>query len=137
MFDDLLATVGGVTGMIALITFTLKVWPGLTSILSTWFYGHIDPDRLPSNSPIAKHWALTVEVSRQLTELAETSAANNRELRKDTIKNTLISLMADPSQDHSEAIRYELSKLEALDADCWVVSAAKKYLIDHLENITD
>ena len=53
------------------------------------------------------------------------------ELCRDTIKNTLISLIyGDQSHDHSEAVRYELAKLEKLDAQCWIISAAEKYLED-------
>lgn len=53
------------------------------------------------------------------------------ELCRDTIKNTIISLIyGDQSHDHSEAVRYELAKLEKLDAQCWIVNAAEKYLED-------
>ena len=36
----------------------------------------------------------------------------------------------DKDTDHSEAVSYELSKLEKLDAQCWIVAAAEKYLED-------
>ncbi len=54
------------------------------------------------------------------------------ELCRDTIKNTIISawIYGDQSHDHSEAVRYELAKLEKLDAQCWIVNAAEKYLED-------
>ena len=53
------------------------------------------------------------------------------ELCRDTIKNTIISLIyGDQAHDHSEAVRYELAKLEKLDAQCWIVDAAEKYLED-------
>lgn len=53
------------------------------------------------------------------------------ELCRDTIKNTIISLIyGDAQHDHSEAVRYELAKLEKLDARCWIVNAAEKYLED-------
>ena len=53
------------------------------------------------------------------------------ELCRDTIKNTIISLIyGDAQHDHSEAVSYELSKLEKLDAQCWIIAAAEKYLED-------
>lgn len=52
------------------------------------------------------------------------------EIQKDTIKNTLIALMNEPG-DHSEAVRYELSKLEQLHAHCWVMTIAEDYLEQH------
>lgn len=58
------------------------------------------------------------------------------DLCRDTIKNAIISLTiisliyGDQSHDHSEAVRYELAKLEKLDAQCWIVNAAEKYLED-------
>ena len=74
-----------------------------------------------------RHWE---QVSDQ-EERAARFESDMRELRKDAIKNTLISLMGDKGVDHSEAVRYELDKLLALDAKCWVVDAASRYLIDH------
>ena len=41
--------------------------------------------------------------------------------------------MSDSTRDHSEAIRYELDKLKAINADCWVVDAAEQYLLDRVK----
>ena len=49
------------------------------------------------------------------------------ELTKE-LAETLI--YGDKDTDHSEAVSYELSKLEKLDAQCWIVAAAEKYLED-------
>lgn len=80
---------------------------------------------LPYNSVLSQHFAKT----RQLGERSERFDGRLDELCRDTIKNTLISLIyGDQSHDHSEAVRYELSKLEKLDAQCWIISAAEKIL---------
>lgn len=134
MFDDFLASVGGVAGFCAVVTLLLKVFPSITTSFSTWFYGHIDPLKLPYGSPLNKHWEQTRELSEQVAALDKRSREDNSELRKDTIKNTLIMLINDTTRNHSEAVRYELSKLEALDSDCWVVDAARKYLIENETN---
>ena len=76
---------------------------------------------------LSQHFAKT----RQLGERTEKFDGRLDELCRDTIKNTIISLIyGDQSHDHSEAVRYELSKLEKLDAQCWIVNAAEKYLED-------
>ena len=83
--------------------------------------------RLPYDSPLSQHFAKT----RQLGERTEKFDGRLDELCRDTIKNTIISLIyGDQSHDHSEAVRYELTKLEKLDAQCWIISAAEKYLED-------
>lgn len=75
----------------------------------------------------SQHFAKT----RQLGERTEKFDGRLDELCRDTIKNTIISLIyGDQSHDHSEAVRYELTKLEKLDAQCWIISAAEKYLED-------
>lgn len=114
-------------GACALITLGLKVWPGALEALATGLYSHVDPNRLPYNSVLSQHFAKT----RTLGE--RTSKIDDRmdELCRDTIKNTIISLIyGDKDTDHSEAVSYELSKLEKLDAQCWIVAAAEKYLED-------
>lgn len=88
---------------------------------------HVNPERLPYNSVLSQHFAKT----RQLGERTERFDERMDELCRDTIKNTLISLIyGDKDTDHSEAVSYELSKLEKLDAQCWIVAAAEKYLED-------
>ena len=115
MFQTFLAGFGGVGGACAVITLGLKVWPGALESLATGLY----------NSVLSQHFAKT----RQLGERSERFDGRLDELCRDTIKNTLISLIyGDQSHDHSEAVRYELAKLEKLDAHCWIVAAAEKYL---------
>lgn len=52
-----------------------------------------------------------------------------QEMSKDTIKNTILMLM-NMQGDHRTEVRYELEKLERLGADCWIMDAARKYVID-------
>lgn len=127
MFQTFLAGFGGVGGACAVITLCLKIWPGALESLATGLYAHVNPERLPYNSVLSQHFAKT----RTLGE--RTSKIDDRmdELCRDTIKNTIISLIyGDKDTDHSEAVSYELSKLEKLDAQCWIISAAEKYLED-------
>lgn len=127
MLQNFLAGFGGVGGACALITLGLKVWPGALDSLATGLYSHVDPNRLPYNSVLSQHFAKT----RQLGERTEKFDGRLDELCRDIIKNTLISLIyGDAQHDHSEAVRYELDKLEKLDAQCWIVNAAEKYLED-------
>lgn len=127
MLQNFLAGFGGVGGACALITLGLKVWPGALDALATGLYSHVQPERLPYDSPLSQHFAKT----RMLGERTEKFDDRMDELCRDTIKNTLISLMyGDRTTDHSEAVRYELTKLEKLDAQCWIVTAAEKYLED-------
>ena len=102
-----------------------RIWPDTLTAFASWLYGHVDPERLQSGSVMNRHW----EEQRELRERFDIEV---RELRKDTIKNTLIQLMQDRDSDHSEAVRYELAKLEHLKADCWVVGAARRYLDQHM-----
>ena len=117
MFQTFLAGFGGVGGACAVITLCLKIWPGALESLATGLYAHVNPERLPYNSVLSQHFAKT----RQLGERTERFDERMDELCRDTIKNTLISLIyGDQSHDHSEAVRYELAKLEKLDAQCWI-----------------
>lgn len=127
VLQNFLAGFGGVGGACAIITLLLRIWPGALEALATGLYSHVDPNRLPYNSVLSQHFAKT----RQLGERTAKFDGRLDELCRDTIKNTLISLIyGDQSHDHSEAVRYELQKLEKLDAQCWIVNAAEKYLED-------
>ena len=106
-----------------------KLWPDGLTAFSTWLYSHVDPERLPYGSEMNAHWAQ----SRELGERLDRFEAIQHEVRKDTVKNTLLTLMSDPTRDHSEAIRYELDKLKATNSDCWVVSTAEQYLLDRVK----
>lgn len=124
------ALIGGLISspLLLLVTAIIgKIWPDSLTALSTWLYSHVDPERLPYGSEMNAHWAQSRELGERLA-MVETS---QHEIAKDVIKNTLINLMADTGHDHSEAIRYELDKLRHLHADCWVVAAAERYLINH------
>ena len=127
MLQNFLAGFGGVGGACALITLLFRIWPGALEALATGLYSHVDPNRLPYNSVLSQHFAKT----RQLGEQTAKFDGRLDELCRDTIKNTIISLIyGDKDTDHSEAVSYELSKLEKLDAQCWIVAAAEKYLED-------
>lgn len=127
MLQNFLAGFGGVGGACALITLLLRIWPGALDALATGLYSHVRPERLPYDSPLSQHFAKT----QQLVERTEKFDGRLDELYRDTIKNTIISLIyGDQSHDHSEAVRYELTKLEKLGAQCWIVNAAEKYLED-------
>lgn len=104
-----------------------KVWPDSITSFSTWLYSHVDPARLPYGSEVNRHWEQVRDLGTQLDRVETVQ----REVRKDVIKGTLISLLQDRGHDHSVEVRYELEKLRDLDSDCWVVDAAEKYLIDH------
>jgi hypothetical protein len=119
MLDSFLGGIASSGALIALVSLIVGVWPKTVTALSTWLYSHVDPGRLPFESEMNRHWALTAKLDHQLNEI-----------QKDTIKNTLISLMDQPG-DQSGKVRYELSKLEALNATCWVVDEAKQYLDEH------
>lgn len=125
MFQTFLAGFGGVGGACAVITLCLKIWPGALESLATGLYAHVNPERLPYNSVLSQHFAKTRTLGERTSKIDE----RMDELCRDTIKNTIISLIyGDKDTDHSEAVSYELSKLEKLDAQCWIVAAAEKYL---------
>ena len=103
-----------------------KIWPDSLTAFSSWLYSHVDPERLPYGSEMNAHWAH----SREFGERLDRVEAGQHEIAKDVIKNTILNLMGDTGHDHSEAIRYELDKLKRLHADCWVIGAAERYLIN-------
>ena len=107
-----------------------KLWPDAITSFCTWMYSHVDPRRLPYGSAMNRHW----EEQRELEDRVNTEF---RELRKDVVKNTIIMLMNDRESDHSEAVRYELAKLDAMDSQCWVVDAAKEYVEQHIREKTE
>lgn len=71
MIQTFLAGFGGVGGACALITLGLKVWPGALEGLATGLYSHVNPERLPYNSPLSQHFAKT----RMLGERTENSTS--------------------------------------------------------------
>ena len=67
MLQNFLAGFGGVGGACALITLLLRIWPGALDSLATGLYAHVQPERLPYDSPLSQHFAKT----RQLGERTE------------------------------------------------------------------
>ena len=59
MLQNFLAGFGGVGGACALITLLLKLWPGALDTLATGLYAHVQPKRLPYDSPLSQHFAKT------------------------------------------------------------------------------
>ena len=127
MFQTFLAGFGGVGGACALITLLLRIRPGALDALAT---GPVRARK--TRTPAIRQSAFPA--FRENADLGErTAKIDDRmdELCRDMIKNTIISLIyGDQSHDHSEAVRYELAKLEKPDARCWIVAAAEKYLKD-------
>ncbi|MCT6917922.1 MAG: hypothetical protein M3Z49_01775 [Bifidobacteriales bacterium] len=111
---------------LALVGLVVNLWPTSARHLATWLYSRIDPDQLPYGSAMGKHWHEIQELRAQVDRVQDQLL----EIRKDTIKNTLIGLMEQPG-DQSAKVRYELSKLEALHASCWVMQEAESYLAQH------
>lgn len=123
MLDVMLAGIGGVAGFCALAGLACRIWPGLLTGLSTWLYSHVDPGRIPYDSIMNRHWSQ----SRELVEGQERMRESLVEIRKDTIKNTILQLIQREG-DHSDEVAYELSKLEDLHAECWVMDVARDYI---------
>jgi hypothetical protein len=119
MLDSLLGGLLSAPALIALVGLIVKIFPSTMAGFSTWLYAHVDPGRLPYDSAMNRHWEESREVMVQL-----------REIQKDTIKNTLMSLMEQPG-DQSVKVRYELAKLERLHAECWIMGEAEQYLEAH------
>ncbi|WP_390132997.1 hypothetical protein [Bifidobacterium apicola] len=126
MLDSLTGGLISDAVVVAVLGLVIKLWPGSIARLSTWLYSHVDPGQLPYGSTMNRHWQQTQEMSERIRETNEQLI----EIRKDTIKNTLIGLMEQPG-DQSTKVRYELSKLEALHASCWVMQEAESYLAQH------
>ena len=126
MLDSLTGGLISDAVVVAVLGLVIKLWPGSIARLSTWLYSHVDPGQLPYGSAMNRHWQQTHEMSERIRETNEQLI----EIRKDTIKNTLIGLMDQPG-DQSTKVRYELSKLESLHAHCWVMQEAEDYLAQH------
>lgn len=126
MLDSLTGGLISDAVVIALLGLIVKIWPRGLSALATWLYSHVDPGHLPYDSDMNRHWRQTSELRRQTEQVQD----QLREIRKDTIKNTLVNLMEQPG-DQSSKVRYELSKLESLDSHCWVMQEAEDYLAQH------
>lgn len=111
--------------LIALITLLLKVCPPLSHWISNRIAERIDPSAIRNDSWIHDHIDAITAHGEALQRLEH----SQMESRKDTIKNTIIMLMS-MQGDHRVEVRYELGKLEALNSDCWIVDAARRYVID-------
>lgn len=118
------AELGGVAGLVAIIGLIAKLWPSAATTFSTWLYAHLDPNRLPYGSEANRHWAQQREIAETQHEIQEAL----RETQRDIIKNTILQLIRDTDEDHTSEVAYELSKLEALDSHCWVMDVAQDYI---------
>lgn len=111
--------------LIALITLLLKVCPPLSRWISNRIAERIDPNAVRYDSWLHSHIDALAAHGEALQRLEQSQI----ESRKDTIKNTIIMLMS-MQGDHRVEVRYELGKLETLNSDCWIVDAARKYVLD-------
>lgn len=125
MWGDFIAACVSPAVLIALITLLLKVFPSLAERLADNTILRSNPDRLPASSWVVQH----LDAIKQHGEALNRLESSQFEVRKDTIKNTIIMLM-NLDGDHRSEVRYELAKLEAMDCDCWVVDAARRYVLD-------
>lgn len=123
MFDSLTGGLISDAVVIALFGLIVKIWPGGLSALAAWLYSHVDPGRLPYDSAVNRRWRETGDLRRQTVQVQD----QLREIRKDSIRNTLASLM-EQRGGQSSKVRYELSELESLDVHCWVMQEAGDYL---------
>lgn len=116
----------------------IKIFPGFWKKFSTSVLASAEIKKLPWDSD-ANH--LIEEIHGSENALKEHQKQEDAyhvrfeetlaEIQKDIIKNTLMTLMRSPA-DESERVRYELAKLEHLDADCWIVDVATSYLKEHM-----
>lgn len=126
MIQSLIGSLLSAPALIALAALVSKLWPGMLTSLGTWMYAHVDPGKLPYDSAMNRHWMKTNKLADDIDELKNLQLEGS----KNTIKNTLIALMGRDG-NQSAQIRYELSKLEALHATCWVMQEAENYLSEH------
>lgn len=126
LFGDFLGGIGGGAGAIALVGLVAKIFPGIWEHFATATLQSANLEKLAWDSQANKLVHRVADEEIHYSELKETLV----EIQKDTIKNTLMSLMASP-RDESDRVRYEMGKLEKLDADCWVMLAAADYLKEH------
>lgn len=127
LVESMLGAVGGVAGLVAVAGLLVKVWPGVAATVATWLYAHLDPNRLPYGSEANRHWAQQREIAETQHEIQEAL----RETQRDIIKNTILQLIRDGDADHTSEVAYELSKLESLDSQCWVMDVARDYITEH------
>ena len=127
MLDALLAGIGGVGGLCAATGLILKLWPGTLDALANGLYAHVDPSKLPYDSVLSQHFAHT----REMRERQDAVDELLKEMQRDTVKNTILQLLLDRDHDHSREVAYELQKLDALHAECWIVPMAQEYIAKH------
>lgn len=125
MWEDWLVSLASPAVVIALVTLVLRVSPALCKSIANWVGEHITPEGLRVDCWLAHHVQAIEEHGRMLQRLESAQ----QEMSKDTIKNTILMLM-NMHGDHRTEVRYELEKLERLGADCWIMDAARKYVID-------
>lgn len=125
-FDDFLGGVGGGAGVIALVGLIAKLFPNIWERFATATLQSANLEKLTWDSPANKLVHKVMSEEKEYQELKDTLI----EIQKDTIKNTILSLMKS-RRDESDRVRYEMGKLEKLHADCWVMDAAADYLKEH------
>ncbi len=119
--DDIARTLSVLGGILSIIVASLTISPTLRGRLARWLLQSADPQDLPHDAPL-----------RRLGDRIDTIQDSLDELQRDTVKNTILHLMRDDGEDHSQEIAYELAKLRKLGGDCWVVDAAESYLLAHM-----
>ena len=96
--------------------------------MATGLYAHVNPERLPYNSVLSQHFAKT----RQLGERTERFDERMDELCRDTIKNTIISLIYGAKDtDHIEAVSYELATHLMIAGGAYLLLLALVIMFNH------
>lgn len=125
-FDHFLATFGGVGGAVAVLGIIVKIWPGTVQRFADSIFNHADPTRLKKDSPLAKHFEHTDELTTRQARIIDTLT----ELQVDAISNTILGL-AHMGGDQSTQIAEQVTKLEKLDTNSWALAFAQQYIADH------
>ena len=115
--------------LLGILGLLVKAFPQLSVKFATWVATKIDPDQFPYGSNINEHWHQVARVGERIENMQDTIDVQLKEIQKDVVKNTIMNLMDKPG-DNSVDIRYELNKLEKLNASCWIMDLAEEYLRD-------
>lgn len=115
--------------LLGILGLLIKAFPQLSVKFATWVATKIDPDQFPDGSDINEHWHQVARVGERIENMQDTIDGQLKEIQKDVVKNTIMNLMDKPG-DNSVDIRYELNKLEKLNASCWIMDLAEEYLRD-------
>ena len=113
----------GILGLLA------KAFPQISVKFATWVATKMDPSQFPYGSGINEHWRQVARIGERIEDMQDIIDGQLKEIQKDVVKNTIMNLMDKPG-DNSVDIRYELNKLEKLNASCWIMDLAEEYLRD-------